>query len=114
MWDSIALPPVVSRMPACPRSKTATPASSSNRLTRRLIVDALILGALAACVKLPAAAEAYLAQNHQASRMVGNWNAVKSLWASGCMNAMKVAIPSLSSDRSCSECAFQRPSAPRV
>ncbi len=51
---------------------------------------------------------------HQVSRMVGSWNAVKSLWASGCMNAVKVAIPSLSSDKSWIECAFHRPSAPRV
>jgi hypothetical protein len=55
-----------------------------------------------------------LVQTHQASRTAGSWNAAKSPWTSGCMNAVKVAIPSPSSDRSCSECAFQRPWAPRV
>jgi len=49
----------------------------------------------------------------QASRTVGNWNATKSFWASGCMNIVSAAIPSWFSARSWMECAFQRLSAPR-
>src|SRR6185437_11742352 len=73
---------------------------------------------------LPATAEAsryygspcptHITQRDQVSRMVGSWNAVKSLCASGCMYAVRVEIPSLSSDRIWIECAFQRPSAPRL
>ena len=58
MCGNTALPPLVNRTPSCPRSNNARPSSSSNRPTRRLIVDVSIRRDLAARVKLPAAADA--------------------------------------------------------